>query len=99
MPEAGGPAAQSGFHYQNAVAALALADLLDLNPRVPRERAVEVRVEAPQDVDDVTIRFADGHSDSQSIKLAIRRRTVSGRSCGVASDDTSTPTIPTTSSP
>ncbi len=72
MPEAGGPATQSGIFYQNSVAALALADLLDLDPKVARERAVEVRVEAPQDVDDITIRFADGHSDSQSVKLAIR---------------------------
>ena len=74
MPEAGGPATQSGLFYQNSVAALALADLLDLDPKVARERAVEVRVEAPQDVDDITIRFADGHTDSQSVKLAIRRK-------------------------
>ena len=72
VPEAGGPATQSGIFYQNSVAALALADLLDLDPRVARERAVEVRVEAPQDVDDITVHFADGHSDSQSVKLAIR---------------------------
>ena len=72
MPEAGGPAAQAGIFYQNSVAALALADLLDLDQRIARERAVEVRLEAPEDVDDIVIRFADEHREFQSVKLKVR---------------------------
>ena len=72
MPEPGGTAAQSGLFYQNSVAALALADLLDWDPRAPSERSVEVRVEAPVDVD-VVVRFADGHRDFQSVKLSVRQ--------------------------
>lgn len=71
MPEAGGPATQAGIFYQNSVAALALADLLDLDQRIARERAVEVRLEAPEDVDDIVIRFADGHREFQNVKLSI----------------------------
>ena len=71
MPEAGGEAAQAGIFYQNSVAALALANLLDLDPRIARERVVDVRLEAPEDVDDIVIRFADGHHNFQSVKLSI----------------------------
>lgn len=71
MPEAGGTATQAGIFYQNSVAALALADLLDLDQRIAREHVVEVRVEAPEDVDDVVIRFADAHREYQNIKLSI----------------------------
>jgi hypothetical protein len=71
LPEAGGTATQAGIFYQNSVAALALADLLDLDQRIARERAVEVRVEAPEDVDDIIIRFADAHREFQSVKLSI----------------------------
>jgi len=72
MPEAGGTAAQAGFFYQNSVAALALADLLDLDQRIVRERVVEVRLEAPEEVDDIVIRYADEHREFQSVKLSIR---------------------------
>lgn len=72
MPEAGGTAAQAGIIYQNSVAALALADLLDLDQRIARERAVEVRLEAPEDVDDIVIRFADEHRKFQNVKLTIQ---------------------------
>ena len=72
MPEAGGAAAQAGIFYQNSIAALALADLLDLDQRIARERVVEVRIEAPEDVDDIVISFADGHREFQSVKLNIR---------------------------
>ena len=72
MPEAGGTATQAGIFYQNSVAAMALAELLDLDPRIPRERATEVRLEAPEDVDDIVIRFADEHRRFQNVKLSIR---------------------------
>lgn len=71
MAEAGGTSTQAGIFYQNSVAALALADLLELAPIPPRERVVEVRVEAPSDVDDVVIRYADGHREFQNIKSDI----------------------------
>lgn len=72
MPEAGGTATQAGIYYQNSVAALALADLLDLDQRIARERVVEVRLEAPTAVDDVTLRFADGHREFQNVKLSVQ---------------------------
>jgi hypothetical protein len=71
LPEAGGTATQAGIFYQNSVAALALADLLDFDPRAARERVVEVRVEAPEDVDDIVIRFLDGHRELQNVKLSL----------------------------
>jgi len=61
MSEHGGATTQDGIFYQNTVAARYLADLLDLSPVDPRERVVEVRLEAPSDVDDIVVRFADGH--------------------------------------
>ena len=72
MSEAGGPATQAGIFYQNSVAAMALAELLDLDLQIPRERATEVRLEAPEDVDDIVIRFADEHRCFQNVKLRIR---------------------------
>ena len=72
MPEGGGTATQAGIYYQNSVAALALADLLDLDRRVAREHIVEVRLEAPGDVDDVVLRFADGHREFQNVKLSVQ---------------------------
>lgn len=72
MAESGGSATQAGIFYQNSVAALALADLLDLSQLSARERLLEVRVEAPGHVDDIVLRFADGHQDFQSVKLSLR---------------------------
>lgn len=72
MPEGGGAATQAGIYYQNSVAALALADLLDLDRRVAREHVVEVRLEAPGHVDDIVLRFADGHREFQNVKLRVK---------------------------
>lgn len=47
MPEQGGATNQAGIYYQNTLAARYLADLLDLSSLPPRERVVEVRLEAP----------------------------------------------------
>ncbi len=71
MAERGGASTQDGIYYQNTVAATYLADLLELSQQPPRERVVEVRVEAPSDVDDVVVRFADGHRDWLQIKTVI----------------------------
>jgi hypothetical protein len=72
VTERGGSAAQAGIFYQNSVATLALADLLELDQQVARERVLEVRVEAPEHVDDIVLRFADGHREFQSVKLSLR---------------------------
>lgn len=60
MAECGGTTTQSGIHYQNSIAALYLGRLLDSCQRVASERVVEVRVEAPDHVDDIVARHAGG---------------------------------------
>jgi hypothetical protein len=60
MAESGGTATQSGIHYQNSIAALYLGRLIDSRQRIASERVVEVRVEAPDHVDDIVVRHADG---------------------------------------
>jgi hypothetical protein len=60
MPESGGVTTQSGIYYQNSIAALYLGRLLDTRPRQAFDRVVEVRVEAPEYVDDIVVRHADG---------------------------------------
>ena len=72
MPEHGGATTQEGIYYQNTVAARYLADLIDLVQLPPRERVVEVRLEAPSDVDDAVVRFSDGHRDWLQVKSRIR---------------------------
>jgi hypothetical protein len=72
MSEPGGASTQAGIYYQNSVAALALADLLELAPMPPRDRVTDVRVEAPGEVDDVVVRYADGHSHFMTVKTAVR---------------------------
>lgn len=73
MTELGGPTTQAGIFFQNTVAARALVDLLDLSPSPARERVVEVRLEAPTDVDDLVLRHADGHRAFIQAKLRLRR--------------------------
>ena len=73
MTELGGPTTQSGIYYQNTIAARALADLLDLSRLPPRERVVEVRLEAPADVDDIVVRYADGHREWIQAKTRVQR--------------------------
>jgi len=60
MTESGGPNAQAGIHYQNAIGALYLGRMLDLARRPIHETVIKVRVEAPADVDDVHVWLADG---------------------------------------
>lgn len=74
MVERGGPTTQAGIHYQNSVAALYLGDLLRWDVVNPAERVVEVRLEAPTDVDDIVVRFADGHRDWIQVKLDLEPR-------------------------
>ena len=72
MTEAGGATTQAGIYYQNTVAAMQLAELLDLQDVPARERVVGVRVEAPTDVDDIIVDYADGHRHFLSAKLSLR---------------------------
>lgn len=72
MAELGGSTTQDGIFYQNTVAARSLADLLDLRHLPPRERVVEVRLEAPVDVDDIVVRYADGHREWIQAKTRVR---------------------------
>lgn len=61
MAERGGPTTQSGIYYQNSVAALFLGRLCETAPRPDADLVKEVRVEAPVEVDDIVVTFADGH--------------------------------------
>jgi hypothetical protein len=61
MPESGGPTAQSGIFYQNSIAALFLGRLCDATFRSDNDRVVHVRVETPDNVDDIVVTFADNH--------------------------------------
>ncbi len=72
MSEAGGPTTQSGILYQNSVAALYLGRLLDTSQRPDNERVIQVRVEAPEHVDDIVVRFADEHRVFIQVKESIK---------------------------
>lgn len=69
MTERGGPTAQN-IVYQNKIAALYLGDLLSLDGD-SRDRVTEVRIEAPAHVDDVVVRYADGHRLWIQVKQAL----------------------------
>jgi hypothetical protein len=60
MTESGGTTTQSGIFYQNSIAALFLGRLFDSRHRPASDRVIEVRVEAPEHVDDIVVRHADG---------------------------------------
>jgi hypothetical protein len=61
MPEAGGPTTQSGILYQNSIAALFLGRLCDATSRPEYDKVIRVRVETPDDVDDLVVTFSDSH--------------------------------------
>jgi hypothetical protein len=72
VSERGGPTTQHGIYFQNTVAAGHLIDLLDLSALPPKERVIEVRVEAPAKIDDIVVKFADGHRDWIQVKSRLR---------------------------
>lgn len=72
MTEPGGPTTQSGIFYQNSVSALYLGRLCDATARPDAERVVGVRVEAPSNVDDTVVTFADSHRTYIQAKERIR---------------------------
>jgi hypothetical protein len=61
MAEPGGTTTQSGISYQNLVAARSVSVMLSAGELPDIDRPGAVRVEAPTEVDDVVITFADGH--------------------------------------
>ncbi len=63
MAERGGPTTQSGILYQNSVTALYLGRLCDATQRPASDLIQSVRVEAPENVDDIVVTFADEHKE------------------------------------
>lgn len=74
MTESGGPVNQAGIRYQDQIGALYLGRMLDPTERPRNEQPVEVRVEAPLDVDDFNVRFADGSRRFFQVKLSLSAR-------------------------
>ncbi len=73
MRERGGPTTQSGIWYQNSVAALYIGRLCDATLRPDSRRVIQVRVEAPEEVDDTVVTFADHHRVYIQSKESIRK--------------------------
>lgn len=65
MPARGVPQYSAGILYQNFVAANYIAPLIDLAAYPEAERVFEVRVEAPEhvdDIDDIVVTYADSRT-------------------------------------
>ena len=60
-PRRGGQSTQSGIFYQNSVAALFLGRLCDNADSPLEQQVIQVRVETPDKVDDIVVKFADEH--------------------------------------
>lgn len=71
MAERGGPTTQSGILYQNSVTALYLGRLCDATQRPASDFVQSVRVEAPENVDDIVITFVDQHKEYIQAKETI----------------------------
>ncbi len=63
MPEQGGPTTQSGISYQNLYAAFRIAEMLSGQELPATSKITAVRIEAPENVDDVVVTYEDGHRD------------------------------------
>lgn len=74
MTESGGPTTQAGIRYQDQVAALYLGRMLDPRERPRHDQPIEVRLEAPAEVDDFVVRFADGRRKFFQVKLSLEAR-------------------------
>lgn len=73
MAEAGGTSTPSGIWYQNSVAALHMGRMLDTRARPIGDRVLSVGVEAPDHVDDIVVRYADGATRFIQAKLTLRQ--------------------------
>lgn len=71
LSEAGGPSTQAGVRYQDQVAALYLGRMIDPRERPLHYQPVEVRIEAPECVDDFVVKFADGAHRFFQVKLSL----------------------------
>lgn len=85
MTERGGPTNQSGIFYQNSVAALYLGRLCDAVERPDADSVVEVRTEAPEDVDDTVATYADDHRKYIKPKRTSATTAPRGATCGKTS--------------
>src|SRR3954464_704188 len=73
MAEAGGTSTQSGIRYQNSVAALHMGRMLDTRARPIGDRVISVRVEAPDHVAAIVVRYAEGATGYIQAKLSLRQ--------------------------
>lgn len=69
--ERGGTTTQSGIIYQNTITALYLGRLIDTKSRQKNQTVVKVRAEAPEEVDDIVVTFADGHKEYYQVKESL----------------------------
>jgi hypothetical protein len=73
MPGPGGKTTLSGIHFQVEVTVLYLGRMIDPTPRGKNEQVVEVRQEADAEaeVDDILVRYEDGHTDFIQVKESL----------------------------
>ncbi|MCM3270313.1 NACHT domain-containing protein [Paenibacillus elgii] len=73
IAETGGPTTQAEISYQNSIAALFIGRMLDPKLFVASQKIVEVRVEAPEDVDDIVVTFANGRKSYIQAKESVSK--------------------------
>ncbi|MGV2966070.1 hypothetical protein NST33_24960 [Paenibacillus sp. FSL L8-0435] len=73
IAESGGPTTQSGILYQNGIAALYIGKMLDSRRGKTSKKIVEVRVEAPEHVDDIVITYANGTKRYIQVKESVKK--------------------------
>ncbi|MFD2170556.1 NACHT domain-containing protein [Tumebacillus lipolyticus] len=73
IAESGGPTTQAGITFQNAIAALYLGRMLDPRPSIASKKVVEVRVEAPEDVDDIVVTYANSRKEFIHVKESVSK--------------------------
>lgn len=77
IPERGGSATQDGVYFQNCIAVLKMSAMLsgqELDMEVDRRplgKIVSVRIEAPDDVDDVVVAYSTGAKEYIQAKTSI----------------------------
>ena len=71
MTAGGGSTTHAGILFQDSVAVLFLGQMLDPVPTLDARRIVQVRSEAPGPVDDVVLRYEDGHQKFVHVKKSV----------------------------